>query len=138
MATMPRPIPLVAIGQHPGSHDHPLDATPRDHPFLPRLVPEVQGQNHWNDKERVVETHASGTVSDTEGRLADQAWDTVNPHGAQDVSSPIRKNASWIEIPLVAKGGQHRFLTAHSYLYGTLVEHITLNHRQLRMVDLKP
>src|SRR6266850_2019107 len=125
MATMPRPTPLVAVGQHPGSHDYPLHATPRDHLFLPRLVPEVQGQNHRNNKECVAQTHAPGTVSDAERGFADHAWDTVSLHGAQDVSRPVRKNASWIEIPLVAKGGQHRFLTAHRCLHGTLVEHIT-------------
>jgi hypothetical protein len=38
----------------------------------------------------------------------------------------------------VAKGGNDCLLTAHRCLYGGMVEHITLNDRQLRMVDLKP
>lgn len=52
MTAMTKPAPLVAVGQHPRPHDHPLHVTLRDHPFLPRLVPEVEGQNHWNHKER--------------------------------------------------------------------------------------
>ena len=59
-------------------------------------------------------------------------------HGAQNGSGPFRENASWMEVLLVPEGGKHRFLTAHRCLDGTLVEHITLNDRQLRMVDLKP
>jgi hypothetical protein len=38
----------------------------------------------------------------------------------------------------VAEGRQHRFLTAHGCIDGTLVEYVTPNDRQLRMVDLKP
>jgi hypothetical protein len=37
----------------------------------------------------------------------------------------------------VAQGGQHRFLTAHCCIDGSLVEDITLNDRELRMIDLK-
>src|SRR4030095_316985 len=101
------------------------------------LIPVVEGQNHWNDKQRVIQTHPPGTVSDAERGLADQARDAASLHGTQDVASPFRENASRIEVPLVAKGGEHRFLTAHRRLDGARVEHITLKDRQSRMDDLK-
>lgn len=38
----------------------------------------------------------------------------------------------------MAKGGDYGLLAAHRHLNGSAVEHITLNNRQLWMVDLKP
>src|SRR5258708_31380389 len=99
---------LVSICQHAWSNDHPLEVRPRDYPLLPRLVPEIEGQYHWDDKKREVQTHAPGTVSDTERSLADEALSPVSLHGAQDVSSSFRQNTSWIEEPLVAHGGKDR------------------------------
>jgi dipeptidyl aminopeptidase/acylaminoacyl peptidase len=127
---------LLAVGQHAGSNDHPLHVAPRDQAFLPRLVPEIEGQNHGNREERVVQAHTPGAVSDAERSLADEPRDSVNLHGAQDVPGSLRQDASWREVPLVAEGGKHRLLAAHRPLDGTRVEHVAMDDGQVRMRGL--
>jgi len=45
---------------------------------------------------------------------------------------------SWIEEPLMAKGGNYSLLAAHRHLNGSTVENVTLNNRQVWLINLKP
>src|SRR5438132_13290789 len=131
------PAPLLPVGQRSRPNDHPLHIALRDQAFLPRLVPEVEWQDNRNDEERVEKAKTSGTVADAESGLANQARDTLSFHCPQDISSAFGLNMSWIEEPLVAEGGNYSVLVPHRGFDGGIVEHITLNNLQLRMIDLK-
>src|SRR5438067_1347452 len=52
-----RPVTITAarraIRQHRGPDNHPIDASFYDQFFLPRFVPENEGQNQRDDEERV-------------------------------------------------------------------------------------
>src|SRR5207302_2298522 len=134
---MPIPAPLLPVGEHSRPNDHPLHVALRNPAFLPRLVPEVEGQDNRDDEEGVEKAQTSGTVSDAERGLANQSRDTLSFHCPQDISRPFGLNMSWIEEPLVAEGGNYSVLAAHRRFDGSIVEHITLNDLQLRMVELK-
>ena len=139
---MRAPVTRVAspftVGQRPGADDDPLGVALRDHPLLPRLVPEVEGQDHGDDEERVVEPHAAGAVSDAERGLADEAPCPVSLHRPQDVSRPLRENAGREEVLPVAERAEHRLLAPHGFLDGGRVEHVALDDGQPRVRDRKP
>ena len=82
----------------------------------------------------------SSTLGATAARfnIADETWDTVSLHAVKDVSSPFGKDAGRIEVPVVADRAKNRALTPHRFIDAHPVEHVALDDRQLRMVDLKP
>ena len=104
---------LRAIRQGAGPHHNPVNTTRGEESFLTCLIPEVELQNDGDDKEGVVETHASGTVPDAEGGLADEAPDVVSFHGVQQVPRSLRQSTSWTKELFVPERGDHRILTAH-------------------------
>src|SRR5262249_4803666 len=79
-AADPQAVPITAaarsVGEHARPHDHPAHGALSDQPFLTRLVPEIERKNDRDHEERVIESHASGAVSDAKGRLAHEASDT--------------------------------------------------------------
>src|SRR5438128_5479664 len=104
------------IRQHAGPYDDPFHVTRCDQPFLPRLIPKVERQNHWNDEERVVKPHTSRTVPNAKRSLANKARHAVSLHSAQKVAGSFGQDTSWIKVLLVAKRRDHRVLSAYRCL----------------------
>jgi len=59
---------------------------------------------------RLIYQQTPRTVSRAKRDFPNQAWDAVILHGTQDVAGPFPENARWIEVPLMAKGGQRVML----------------------------
>jgi len=127
----------VAICQHCGPNDDPLQPAFRDDSLLAGLVPVVERQNERDHEERVVQTHASDAVPDAEGGLADKAWDAVRLHGPEDRSRSLRKNAGRTEELLVAERRHHGVLFPHGRIDRVPMQDISLNDLQLRIVESK-
>ena len=131
------PTALRSFRQHARPDDDPVYAACCNHLLLPRFVPKVEWKNNRNDEERVVETHASRRVSDTQRCLAHEAPNALIFHRAQDVVRSSRQNTRWLEESLVSERADDGLLTLHSRLDRRVVEHIPAHDAEARMHDFE-